>query len=825
MTESLDIYLMPIYRQVGQDQPVLPGLYTAEPPRHTARGRSHDRLILYFSTVGNAPLSPAKLEQVLERLSQTFFKTPGSVTAALRTVAETLNHFLLDRNLRNASTGRQATGILTLIVIREENLYMSQSGPTHAFVALSGQTEHLFDPQLSGRGLGLSRTAPLRYFQARLHPGDTFLLAAQPSPSWNAASLTGISGQGLDSLRRRLFARADLELNAIVLQARPGHGKLHQVSPGKPATVNGEATEVPLPPLPDLSPETLASLAAETAAAPDVGAGRASTANSPEAAGPGSMAPDTLPPAPDAGTIETPAAPGAAAPGSSAGAVFDFSQDLAASQARQPEKAVPAAEQAAPLPPVPTSLSAVPTAAHAGTQNPTASPPLRRRSRPQPDFASVRKFIAALILGLNRSFNSLFRGARVASDRMMPTESMGGLPPAWMGFIAVAVPVVVVSVASMVYFQRGLTAEYRLWFKQAQDAATLAVSQQDQSMGRVVWETTLQYLDQADSYQRTDESEALRAQALTALDELNMVKRLAYQDAVIGGLPDNVKVSRLVISNDDLYMLDAHSGSVMRGLVTNSQDYEIDRAFQCGPGSSGSYLIGSIVDISQPPLGSDPSLVILAMDTNGTLLNCYADRPPETRPLARPQTASNWGSLVAYTLDPDLGHFYLLDPVDNAVWAYWGSNFEEEPTFFFGNDVPDLSKSIEMSVDGGDLYILQEDGSMTLCTYSQMAVSPTRCAEGVPYIDTRAGQAGARMDIGGGFSQVFVSQPPDPSLYLLAPREQAIYRYNLRTLNYHRQFLPDRGLPEGDATAFTIDTNRRIVYLAVGDRVYQAAIP
>lgn len=818
MTESLDIYLMPIYRQTGQDQPELPGLYLAEPPRRTARGRNQDRLILYFSTVGNAPLSPGKLEQILQRLAQTYYKTPGSVTAALRTVAETLNNFMLDRNLRNASTGRQATGMLTLLVIREERLYMAQSGAVHAYVALSGQTQHLYDPQLSGRGLGLSRTTPLRYFQANLHPGDTLLLAAQPSPAWSAASLMGISGQGMDSLRRRLFTKADLDLNAFVLQARPGRGQLHQVSAR--ASANPENAAVPLPPLPDLSPETLASLALEDIDLPAQPAPGEPQAGQPAAAGPAGS-----PPAP--GPASTPLAePGGSEAGGAIAGVETQSGPDQPGAAPGAGIAVPQAPASFTPSPVLPAAGRPPAAPAAAGPAPQAAPqPARRPARPRLDFSPVRQFFAALVLGFNRSFKSLFSGTRIAAGRMMPEESMAGLPPALKGFIAIAVPVVVVSVASVVYLQRGLAAEYQVWFNQAQEAASLAVNQPDQSMRRVVWETALQYLDQAESYQRTEESEDLRAEALLALDEINLVKRLNYQEAVIGGLPDTVNVSRLVLSNDDLYMLDAHSGAVLRGRVTNSHDYEIDRSFQCGPGEAGSYLVGSIVDIAEPPLGSDPEVVLIAMDTNGSLLYCYTDRPPETYTLTEPGTTVNWGSLVSFTLDPDLGHFYLLDPVNQAVWAYWGSHFDQQPSFYFGNDVPNLTDAVELAVDQRDLYILQSGGTMTLCTYSEMAVAPTRCAESVPYIDTRAGQVGARMEVPGGFSQVLVSQPPDPSLYLLAPQQQAIYRFNLRTLNYHRQFMPAGTLAPGEATAFTLNNLQRIVYLAVGNHVYQASIP
>ena len=51
---------------------------------------------------GNAVLTQELQDQLLKRLAETYYKTPGSVTAAMRNVIESLNQYLLDRNLRPA---------------------------------------------------------------------------------------------------------------------------------------------------------------------------------------------------------------------------------------------------------------------------------------------------------------------------------------------------------------------------------------------------------------------------------------------------------------------------------------------------------------------------------------------------------------------------------------------------------------------------------------------------------------------------------------------------------------------------------------------------
>src|SRR4030042_462282 len=106
MNSSLDLNLLSLARQGGNDQAELPDLYAVTPPRRTARGREADSLIIYLSMSGNSPLSTEAHTQLLQRLAEKFYKTTGSLTAALRTVVEALNLFLLDRNLRSTSVGR-----------------------------------------------------------------------------------------------------------------------------------------------------------------------------------------------------------------------------------------------------------------------------------------------------------------------------------------------------------------------------------------------------------------------------------------------------------------------------------------------------------------------------------------------------------------------------------------------------------------------------------------------------------------------------------------------------------------------------------------------
>src|SRR4030065_1913290 len=225
MNSSLDLNLLPIARQGGIERAELPDMFAVTPPRRTAHGREADSLIIYLSMMGNSPLAPEAHAQLLQQLAQKFYKTSGSLTSALRTVAEALNLHWLDRNLRSTSVGRQGIGQLILVALRADTLYIAQCGSVHAFLVTPKETQHLHDPQSSGRGLGLSRTTPMRFLQTKMDPDDFLVLTTQASPGWVSNPLQH-APPGIEAIPRQLLENGSQDFNAVILQAQAGTGKL-----------------------------------------------------------------------------------------------------------------------------------------------------------------------------------------------------------------------------------------------------------------------------------------------------------------------------------------------------------------------------------------------------------------------------------------------------------------------------------------------------------------------------------------------------------------------------------------------------------------------
>ena len=260
MQDQFELTVLPLHRRDGQDQSYLPGLLAVEAPRRTARGRSGERLVLQLTVPEDSGVGAELQKSLLQDMVNGYFRTPGTVTSALREQAERVNAYFLQKNQQAAQKGTLAPTLLSMLSTRDNRVTLAQCGPVQAFL-LSGDIEHLYDPEAAGRGLGLSQHTDIRFHQIELSQGDLMLLFPQLPGGWGEKTLQDVRGQKLDTLRRRFLAEAGPDLQAVLLAAQPGDG-LHLISAqdmetrvpapmqprSKPASAtqrNWEAVEVP----------------------------------------------------------------------------------------------------------------------------------------------------------------------------------------------------------------------------------------------------------------------------------------------------------------------------------------------------------------------------------------------------------------------------------------------------------------------------------------------------------------------------------------------------------------------------------------------------
>ncbi|MBN2147967.1 MAG: hypothetical protein JW726_11290 [Anaerolineales bacterium] len=775
MATTIDLSILSLAWQAGQESSDLPGLYAVTAPKRPARGREADSLIIYLGMAGNAPLSAEQYNQLLPLLAQKYYKTPGSVTAALRTIADALNTHLLNRNLRSTNAGKQGIGLLILAVLRNDTIYLAHSGPVHTFIVTPQETQHYHDPQTSGRGLGVSRTTPIRFLQARLATGDFMLLSPQIAPGWSASTLTHPARQGMEGMRRTLQSSPAEQAQVALVQAQPGSGQIRLLRRKLPYTdMARPSTATPPSSQPQSAPQEASPLSAPAAEPLPQPAGQ------------------------DASTVDMPA-------GASEQAEVLITPPPLMPLPQEP----PPSPESPPLQPPPRPATT--PAAAARTERPAAPPRPRRDA-----LAPLRTVLGDLTGAVSGSLRLIARGLGRLLRNLLPDESTLHLSPSVLIFLAVAVPLTLSAVGAWVYVQRGRTQRQQALYAEAAEAAEYAATLTDPAEQHTAWAETLDFLDQADFYRVTEQSTALRTQARTALDQLDWVERLVFEPAILGGLGSDMQVTRLLATETDLYLLNGPTGNVLHALLTG-RGYEIDANFICGSTPSS---VGPLVDIVALPPGSVQNAALMGMDANGNLLYCInGGDQPLTATLAPP--AMNFGQLKAFVLNA--GDLYVLDPDSNAVWIYRNMDIAQPPRFFFGDDVPEMADIVDLIVDNDDLFLLHSDGHVTKCSYSGLAESPTRCEEPYPFTDPRPGRPSGSVIRDALFNQIYFSPPPEPSLYLLDPSNQAVYFFSVR-LNLQRQYRPSEALADGQATAFAISPNR-LIFMAFGNQVFYAALP
>ena len=434
--------------------------------------------------------------------------------------------------------------------------------------------------------------------------------------------------------------------------------------------------------------------------------------------------------------------------------------------------------------------------------------------------APLRKAVSGVGHTAGRTGRAAAGGLRLLIKRLLPDEGLFHLPPSTMIFFAVAIPLIIAIVGGMMYLERGRTLQYQKYYDQAFDIAIQAGQLQDPAQQRAAWGLVLIDLDTAETFRTTADSKALRLEAQQALDQNEHVTRIDLQPAIRGDLDNSVQVSRIVATDEELYLLNAARGNVMRALYT-TRGYEVDTSFRCGKGTYGTIVVGPPVGLVSLPKGNADNADILAMDENGNRVYCG---PGSDLPMAKRVTLPpEWKKPSAITLNPDNLNLYVLDIPANQVWIFQKKEDGEDLWPFFAEEEPrNLADVIDIAAASGDLFLLHANGQVSRCTYGQLEEIPARCVP-VTFTGLPGGRADGTSVEGTQFWQVVYAPPPGPSLYLLDASNQAILHFSLLG-NFQNQYRSKNPLPAQPAVALAISP-RRSVFIAVGNQVYYTNIP
>jgi hypothetical protein len=444
---------------------------------------------------------------------------------------------------------------------------------------------------------------------------------------------------------------------------------------------------------------------------------------------------------------------------------------------------------------------------------------------------SFTKRLATLFLGAKKSRQRLGEGVRNVTSRVLPGKiaQKPMLSPAMMLFVAIAIPAMVVAIAATVYMKNGLAEQRQIYLAQAQQASDQAALQADPVVRRSGLGDALAYLEQADQYGTSEESQILREQIQNRLDEMDGVSRLELFPALKDRLSVTSRITRVVTAGQDVYLMDASQNQVLHlKRISNDKQYryELDKVFACPTSFS------TMVDIFPITFENKENATVVSLDDAGRIIYCSTKHnEPTSSNLIAPETG--WGKITAADLYQ--GTLFILDTgKDQAmVWryvkdldGYWG-----EPTPFFEVYVPTLDDVVDIAVYANYLYLLHSNGTITFCEYDSYGGGDSTCSKDpVSYKDVQGKSENSLFNFDQAvFQQLVAVNQPDPSLFLLDAQGPTVLRFGVEMETLFGQLRPrvnpEYEQPVETVSAFAVTEELpRFILLVFGNQLYYAML-
>jgi hypothetical protein len=199
-------------------------------PRGTGKGN----LYLLVQVTGEALGKEEIHQELIEILSEQYFRLPGGVTNGLRQAIRAANAYLYERNLQGLPLW-QRTGETCCAVLRDNNLYMGVAGDALIYVLQQGRV-HLFPPPLTQHlsaslpehqpilpRLGEEKSLPhVGLYHCRIEEDDIIVLASSGLPQVATHQELIMAAQGgLEDLADTLTSLAPhADISALLIRVQ-----------------------------------------------------------------------------------------------------------------------------------------------------------------------------------------------------------------------------------------------------------------------------------------------------------------------------------------------------------------------------------------------------------------------------------------------------------------------------------------------------------------------------------------------------------------------------------------------------------------------------
>jgi hypothetical protein len=820
-----DLYIYPFGVQNNTEYSNLAGYFVGNVQRKATRTRVEDVIVIRFTPFRKLSLDETTtIDLLVSQTAEKYYKTKGPITTASKLAGEFFNEGL---NRINVSNNNQAPilGSLHFLVLNKDDLYFLHAGGATSFL-FSKTTIEKFEDRIYGiEGIGIGKSIRFRFFHAKVMPNVRVVLSTRPPKTWTNEALMSDQRLSISHLRRSLIHLSQDGFEAIIIQLRTGNGSVHQLRLDSTELSTSDESEKDQEIEVDNSDDSKSDLQLETI--------NKQLKNSPE-----------IQKKEEKEFLESIKN-------------MKYSDSITASQETQIDNFDQGSHVGQ------TALHQldffeqninVSSSEGESTQVQEKSEGLfisgekwqtdasekkikskrKERGNESKGFAIFllrsRSFIYR-IKEKYRNFKNRFRKSflKIINSSSVKTENdPNSLSPSSMLMIAILAGVFVSAIGITVYLQSGIGSQQNELIANANLLVSDALYESDSQNQILMYVEAMRLVIESENYGKSDSVDQLKQFIQLELDKLQGVTRIEVQSTILGGLDRRIQITRMGINpNGDLYALDSGTGRVIRMIATRP-DYVVDTTFNCGPGKYGGIIVDSLIDIEPVNFPNKLNTSLIAIDARGNLLLCIPGNEPVGIQLKR--SDMNWGEINSIAFNGF--NLYVLDIGEKTRDIYrFKSNdyaFDLDPESIFASNIPEnLAGSNDIAVSQDELFLIHENGQLTRCNL--FGGTQSSCENNVGYGVIMDGKTRENISVLSGtqFDQVYLTLPPDPSIYFQDVIGKSIYHFSM-ALNMQQQIRPNLNNKPLDLTSeltsFAVSPNG-IIHFAYGNQIYYGYLP
>jgi len=819
-----DLYIYPFGIHNKEEYSDLSGYFAGNVHRRANRTRVEDLIVIRFAA--NRSLSEDEKNSINDFVSKTgehYFRTKGPITTAAKNACDFFNNLLNQINVKN-NEKTPILGSFHLVVLNKDDLYLVQAGGAKSFYLSRTKFERFEDKSYGMDGIGISKSLNLRFFHAKIAESDRLIITSKSPQTWTKEALNVNNKLSISHLRRRILELSSLNFEAVIVQFRIGNGSVHQLKLDSNEFSQIEQDDEFPSDQTEPSEEFSSPIIAE-----DIEPNLKVDPHQIEKQNP---------------PVHVQIAPN----------LFDFfpetdldgkkTENLDQLSNKQKPTAVQNEDQFKEEPhhEIETNLTNegiflsgdVWEAENKQSLNDKNTKKLKDKQRDSKGFAifllktrnhfqQINNKYGVFRNSLNRKLANLLKSPSRTGD----LADSNALSSTSMLMIAILVALFVSAIGITVYLQSGIGSQQAQLIADANMLISDALEEPDAGNQLLMYQEALRLVEESENFGKSESATELKTFLQSQLDIIQGVTRIDIQPTIFGGLDKRIQISRMGIHpNGDVYALDSGTGRVIRMIATRP-DYVIDTSFVCGPGKYDDVIVEPLVDIEVVDFANEINTSIMGIDSRGDLILCIPGSDPIA--IALEKSDITWGNVKAFSFNGF--SLYVLDIGETTrdIYRYRSNNFafDQIPESIFSGNIPEnLADSRDISVNQEELFLLHNDSQLTRCNLNQ-ASCENNIGYGVIVNDKTRENLSVLPNVD--FSQIYLTYPPDPSIYILNDYNQTIYHFSL-AVNLQKQISPNlTGLQNFNSetnslTAFAVSPNG-IIHFAYGNLVYFGYLP